>query len=109
MNINSPDVETNIDELAGAFALERDSECIKKFLHSLWTPAEIADIAARWALVKALREKIPQRVIAKRLGLSLCKITRVSRELKKPESPFVRMLELVTRKEGIPNAAAKTV
>ncbi|MDR2521590.1 MAG: trp operon repressor [Spirochaetaceae bacterium] len=104
-----PDAGKNIDELSSALAREQDAECIKEFLHSLWTPAEIADIAARWALVKALRKKTPQRIIAKNLGLSLCKITRGSRELKKPNSPFVRMLKLIDPKEGSTDAAIKTI
>ncbi|HPN10625.1 MAG TPA: Trp family transcriptional regulator, partial [Spirochaetota bacterium] len=44
-------------------------------------------------LVKLLHEGMSQRKIAERLGLSLCKITRGSRELKKSRSPFKAMLE----------------
>ena len=88
-------MEQNIDELSQIFALEKDSERITSFLRALWTPAELADLAARWALVKALREKIPQREIAKKLGISLCKITRGSRELKKSDGAFIKMLELL--------------
>jgi TrpR family trp operon transcriptional repressor len=93
--LTGQDLEYEIDELALALALEQDKEGIKAFLYSLWTPAEIADIAKRWALVKALRKKIPQRQIAKQLGLSLCKITRGSRELKKANSPFASMLNIL--------------
>ena len=88
MNINDPRVEENLVEMADALARTNDSLLIKDFLRCLLTPAEVADIAARWALVRALRQKIPQREIAKDLGISLCKITRGSRELKKPGSAF---------------------
>ena len=88
-------MEYNIDELSTIFALEKDSGHIKSFFQALWTPAELADLAARWALVKALQEKTPQREIAKKLGISLCKITRGSRELKKPDGAFIKMLELL--------------
>jgi TrpR family trp operon transcriptional repressor len=91
MNIDDPRVEENIVELAHALAVTSDSGLVRDFLYCLLSPAEIADIAARWALVKALKRKIPQREIAKDLGLSLCKITRGSRELKKPNSGFQRM------------------
>jgi hypothetical protein len=55
--------------------------------------------------VKEIARGTPQREIAKDLGLSLCKITRGSRELKKEGSPFRKMLELagtvtVERGEG---------
>jgi TrpR family trp operon transcriptional repressor len=94
MKIDDPAVEENLSELAATLATTTDSGLIKDFLRCLLTPAETADIAARWALVKALDQKIPQREIAKKLGLSLCKITRGSRELKKPDSAFQKMLEL---------------
>lgn len=97
MQMDDPAVGENLGELARAFAATQDSALIEAFLRSLLTPAETADVAARWALVKALDKKIPQREIAKELGLSLCKITRGSRELKKTDSPFRRMLLLSER------------
>ena len=92
MKIGDPRVEENLVELADALARTGDSRLVKDFLHCLLTPAELADIAARWALVKALKQKTPQRVIARDLGISLCKITRGSRELKKPNSAFQRII-----------------
>jgi len=92
MKIDDPRVEINLTELSSALAGTDDPGLIRDFLHCLLTPAEIADIAARWALVKELKRRTPQREIAKDLGISLCKITRGSRELKKPGSAFQRML-----------------
>ena len=100
MNMNDHAVEKNIRELSKGLAEIRDHEHIEAFLHCLLTPAEIGDIAARWALVKSLENKIPQREIAKRLGISLCKITRGARELRKPDSAFQYMLELYHKMEG---------
>jgi TrpR family trp operon transcriptional repressor len=85
-------VEENLGELARTLARIRDPDLIEAFFRNILTPAETADIAARWALVKELDKKTPQREIAKTLGLSLCKITRGSRELKKPDSAFRRIL-----------------
>ncbi|AEJ20751.1 Trp family transcriptional regulator [Gracilinema caldarium] len=95
MKIDDPAVEMNLKELSRTLAATSDAELIADFLRSLLTPSETADIAARWALVKALDNKIPQREIASTLGLSLCKITRGSRELKKPDSPFRKMLHIL--------------
>jgi TrpR family trp operon transcriptional repressor len=100
MNIDDPRVEENIAELSRTFSETGDQELIESFLRCLLTPAEIADIAARWALVKALDEGMPQREIAKNLGLSLCKITRGSRELKKENSAFQRILNLTKKEPG---------
>jgi len=97
MKIDDSRVNVNLTELANALAAADDPGLIRDFLYCLLTPAEIADIAARWALVKELKHRTPQREIAKDLGISLCKITRGSRELKKPDSAFQRMLAVQER------------
>jgi len=91
MHVDDPRVEENLDELACCLAKTGDPGFVKDLLRCLLTPAETADIAARWALVKALKRKVPQREIAGDLGVSLCKITRGSRELKKPGSAFQKI------------------
>jgi len=91
MDIDDPRVEENLSELTGTLAKTGDSRLIKDLLRCLLTPAETADIAARWALVKALKQNVPQRKIASDLGISLCKIVRGSRELKKPGSAFQKI------------------
>jgi TrpR family trp operon transcriptional repressor len=99
MKLDDPAVDINLKELSRTLAAASDAALIEAFLRSLLTPSETADIAARWALVKALDNKIPQREIASELGLSLCKITRGSRELKKPDSPFRKMLHILDNLE----------
>ena len=93
MTIDDPRVDENLKELSLTLSRVKDNALIEEFLRCLLTPAEIADVAGRWALVKALRKKKSQREIAKDLGVSLCKITRGSRELKKDNSAFARILE----------------
>jgi len=93
MDTNDPRVKSNISELSRALAKTADSDLIRDFLYCLLTPAEIADVAARWALVKSLKKNIPQREIARDLGISLCKITRGSKELKKPGSAFKKIFQ----------------
>ena len=99
MKIDDPAVEDNLSELASALAETNDELLIKGFLRRLLTPAETADIAARWALVKALEQKIPQREIAKSLGLSLCKITRGSKEMKNPDQAFQKMMAAARKRK----------
>jgi TrpR family trp operon transcriptional repressor len=86
-------VERNLAEMSKALT-GADPDLVENFLFSLLTPSEADEIAKRWALVKEIAKGTPQREIAKDLGLSLCKITRGSRELKKEASPFRRMLLL---------------
>lgn len=86
-------INENLNELSKVIADTRDKSLIADFFKCLFTSAERADIATRWALIKALDKKTPQRTIAKDLGLSLCKITRGSKELRKPDSAFAKMLK----------------
>lgn len=85
---------TPLIELSRALARAEDPEMIKGFLEGLLTENEITDISSRWTLVRLLERGVSQRTISKELGLSLCKITRGSRELKKEESPFADMIRL---------------
>ncbi len=86
-------VSANISEMSRALS-GADPSLVEEFLYSLFTSSEADEIAKRWALVKQIANGRPQREIAKDLGLSLCKITRGSRELKKESSAFKRMLGL---------------
>ena len=88
---------TPLVELANALALENDPSIIKGFLESLFTENEILDISSRWTLVRLIDKGMSQRTISRELGLSLCKITRGSRELKKEDSPFAHMISLYQR------------
>lgn len=82
-----------IKEIARILAETHDEKAIEKFLKSILTEKEINDISSRWELVKMLDLGISQRKIAEKLGLSLCKITRGSRELKKKDSSFKKMID----------------
>jgi TrpR family transcriptional regulator, trp operon repressor len=84
-------VSTNISEMSRALS-GADPLLVEDFLYCLFTPSEADEIAKRWALVKEIASGRPQREIAKDLGLSLCKITRGSRELKKENSAWKRVL-----------------
>jgi len=87
-------LEGSFDEVARVLAASGDQELIKGFLTCILTPSERLDIAARWELVNRIDQGETQRRVAQELGVSLCKITRGSRELKKPDSPFKAMLRL---------------
>jgi TrpR family trp operon transcriptional repressor len=55
---------------------------MKKFFTEIFTPAEIDDFVLRWRLMRMLLDGVPQRKIASRLGISLCKVTRGSKVLR---------------------------
>jgi TrpR family transcriptional regulator, trp operon repressor len=109
-------VSTNIAEMSSALS-GADPKLIEDFLYCLFTPSEADEIAKRWALVKEIASGRPQREIAKDLGLSLCKITRGSRELKKEDSAWKRVLaragvevpDSISRRRSAPLAAKAAV
>ncbi len=75
-----------LQEIVRRLAEIDDPGLLEKFFREILTPKEVRDLSSRWELVKLLEEGVSQREIARRLHLSLCKITRGSRQLKKPDS-----------------------
>jgi TrpR family trp operon transcriptional repressor len=73
---------------------------VEQFLREILTPSEVEEISSRWELVKRLKAGESQRQIASELGVSLCKITRGSKELKKPDSAMRAMLDRLTKTSG---------
>lgn len=84
------------DLLAAIFSV-KDVKSLNSFFNDLFTPAELDDISLRWKLLQDLHKGMPQRKIALKYGISLCKITRGSKVLKKKDS-FVK--ELFDQKNG---------
>lgn len=82
----------SIHELADILVDIQDREFMVRFLSEILTPAEIDTLVLRWESVKLLNQGMPQREISKQLGISLCKITRGSRELKKHTSAIKQIL-----------------
>ncbi len=97
---NEKDVDS-IAQICSLLAEVKDEQLIYDFFGCLFTKSELKDFANRWHLVKELRAGTTQREIAKKYGMSLCNITRGSRELKKENSAFKRMLAVLdAREEG---------
>lgn len=80
-------------EICNLLAQKNDPDFIYDFFGCLFTKSELKDFAMRWVLVREIDRGTTQREIARKYGMSLCKITRGSRELKKPDSAFRRMLD----------------
>jgi len=80
-------------EISTALARMTDPVLIEAFLAQLLTKSEAKRIMLRWELSKELCQGKSQRRIAGELGVSLCKITRGSRELKKEKSALKRVIE----------------
>ena len=89
--LNAMGIET-VGQLANT-----DKNLLKEIFGCLFTPNERRDFAERWQLVKELKAGTTQREIARKYNMSLCKITRGSKELQKPDSAFQKMLEMIEK------------
>ncbi len=96
---NDEVIDQTIRELCRILKKSDDENFIYDFFKCLFTPPELKDFANRWLLVKELDKGTTQREIAKKYGMSLCKITRGSRELAKADSAFRKLLDIQKAQE----------
>lgn len=92
----SEDVKINLtpwyDDMIKLFTQVESEEDMKALFDDMFTQAEIRDFTIRWKLMNDLYEHVPQRTIAQELRISLCRITRGSRMLKKKDGYVRRRL-----------------
>lgn len=79
-------------ELLKIFVDINDTKLMEEFLIDILTKSEWEDIILRWQIVKLLSQKVPQRDIAKKLKVSIAKITRGSHELSNERGGFQQIL-----------------
>lgn len=80
------------DDMINLFTQVESEEDMKALFDDMFTQAEIRDFTIRWKLMNDLYEHVPQRTIAQELRISLCRITRGSRMLKKKDGYVRRRL-----------------
>lgn len=97
---NIEDSVKGLKEISELLADIDDPNLIWDFFVCLFTPAERHDFSNRWLLVKEMDKGTTQREIAKMFGMSLCKITRGSKELKKDDSAFRKMLDILKNRQN---------
>ena len=93
--ISEEQISQTIRELCSLILASNDEQFVYDFFACIFTKPELKDIANRWLLVKEIDKGTTQREIAKKFSMSLCKITRGSRELSKEGSAFRKMLEML--------------
>ncbi len=102
-NTQSLEDEENVDavkEICHLLAQVKDENLIVDFFNCLFTQTELKEFSNRWHLVKELDAGTTQREIARKYGMSLCNITRGSREMKKEDSAFNKMLGLLKKESA---------
>ena len=80
------------EDIISVFCSTTDKEDMKALFDDLFTSSEVNDMINRWLLMMDLYKGKPQREIAESRKLSLCKITRGSKMLKKEDGFMHRLL-----------------
>lgn len=88
----------NFQDLYRLFASVRTKKEAEVLLQDILTPAELASVAERWQLIQMLARGVPQRTIAKKLKISISKITRGSNMLQNGTGGFGHFLKKLKKK-----------
>ena len=82
----------NQETVAEALASIASTQEMEALLSELLTEAELSALNLRWELMQQLLAGKTQRAIAQDLGVSLCKVTRGNKILKRSDSISLRLL-----------------
>ena len=85
----SQETEKGKEDLLNIVLSIKDKEELKSFIDDMFTEKEVEDVVQRYLLMDDLYRVKSQRDIARDRSMSLCKITRGSKMLKKKEG-FMR-------------------
>jgi TrpR family trp operon transcriptional repressor len=83
------------EELIQIISRISDEREIERLLSELLTPQELENLTMRWQILKELYLGESQRAIASRHKMSLCKITRGSKILKKKNSITATLIKTI--------------
>lgn len=67
-------------------ASRKPDSFLLQFLSDLLTPRELEELGMRWQIFTLLEQGVPQREIAKRLGVGIATVTRGARVLSNPKN-----------------------
>lgn len=80
-----------MNELLDIFVKVKDRQEMKKLFEELFTPAEVKDFLLRYQIFREISDGTTQREIASRYKMSLCKVTRGARVLKRRGAFFKKL------------------
>ncbi len=87
-------------DIVDLFSSITDRVEMERLFGEIFTPAELRAFELRWKLLEELSEGRAQREIAHDLGISLCKITRGAKLLKKEDGVLRRVFETKTKENA---------
>ena len=83
----------HLKDLCKLFSSVKTEKEAQMLLEDILTPQELASVTERWQLVQELHKGTSQREIAKKLGISISKITRGSNALQRGKGGFSYFLK----------------
>jgi Trp operon repressor len=83
----------HLKELYQLLAAPKSPEEAELLLKDLATPQELEAFAERWQLVQMLAKGTTQREVARKLGVSISKVTRGSKWLQYGNGGFIHFLK----------------
>jgi TrpR family trp operon transcriptional repressor len=72
----------HLNELLDHLLAMQDREALEEALRDLLTPAELTEVINRLQILRMLEAGVPQREIARQLGVGIATVTRGARALK---------------------------
>ncbi|MBF0478073.1 MAG: transcriptional regulator [Candidatus Omnitrophica bacterium] len=82
-----------LKELIQVFVHIKDEKEMKQLFHEIFTEKERETLSDRWLLMKEIHNNTPQRKIAEKFHMSLCKITRGAKVLHEKKSICKKILD----------------
>ncbi|MBI2463375.1 trp operon repressor [Candidatus Peregrinibacteria bacterium] len=82
-----------VHELVETILSLKKKDIALAFLQNILTPSELDEIATRLQIVRLLKKGVPQREVAKKLGVSIGTVSRGARELKYGAPGFKQVLK----------------
>lgn len=88
-------------ELVRLLLVPKSQPPMLALMKALFTPAERTQFALRWQIVKLLKQGLTQRAVAKRLKISIMKVSRGARELYDPHGGFNQIFKKIKNQKVI--------